>query len=149
MARYGSAFYDSGVRYNEPATVKATHMKDLHGFLVNPFDDHNISIAELTAFSTDHLQRMIASNPTGDFTDRITATASSLGLVESQFSGDLTKLGLRKASKDAKDNFRKTLPATMAKLAAAIDAKYGPNSPVLTECCPQGRTIFSTSTDDL
>src|SRR5436309_1280434 len=108
MARYGFCFYDSGVRYDEPAIVEPTHMRDLHRFLENPFDDPGISIAELFAFSTDHLQRMVANNPTGDFTARITATTSSLGLCEACFSDDLTSGGLRKASKMVKDTFRKS-----------------------------------------
>ena len=147
MARYGFAFYNSGVRYGAPANLKGT-MRDLHRFLENPFDDPGISIAELLAFSTDHSQRMIANNATGDFTARITATTSALDLCGTQFGDDETKLGLRKARKQAKDTYRKTLPATMAKLCAAVVAQYGDKSPEMTECCPQGRAIFSSCTDD-
>ena len=34
----------------------------LNRFLSNPFDDSDISLDELMAFSTDHLQRFIANN---------------------------------------------------------------------------------------
>lgn len=123
-------------------------MRDLHKFLENPFDDARISIDELLAFTTDHLQRMIANNDTGDFTTRITATQSALQMVGDEFTDDNTKLGLRKARKQAKDTFLKTLPATMAKLCAVVTVKYGDKSPEFSECCPQGRTVFSHAADD-
>jgi hypothetical protein len=148
MARYGFAFFDSGVRFDSPDSRGGT-MRDLRKFLENPFDDRNISMAELLAFSTDHLQRMIANNSTGDFTARITATQSALGLVGDNFSDDETKLGLRKARKLAKENFLKTLPASIGRLALQVAAKYGEGSPEYVECLPQGRSVFSSSRDDM
>ncbi len=38
-------------------------MLDLHRFLRNPFNDKEISLDELIAFSTDNLQRTISNNP--------------------------------------------------------------------------------------
>ena len=49
----------------------------LNRFLSNPFDDPEISLDELLAFSTDHLQRLIANNPGGIYTARITATTNA------------------------------------------------------------------------
>jgi len=148
MARYGFCTFDSGVRFDAPNTWKEFHMRDLRKWLENPFDDRGISIAELFAFTTDHLQRMTANNATGDFTQRIAATTPALAQVEQEFSADLAKLGLRKASKQAKDDFRVQLPKSIAKLAAGIDAKLGPASAIATECLPKGRGIFSHCTDD-
>ncbi|HEY6169002.1 MAG TPA: hypothetical protein VI454_13250 [Verrucomicrobiae bacterium] len=122
-------------------------MRNLHHYLENPFDAAGISLAELLAFSTDHLQRMIATDPV-EFAARITATTSALTLVENCFTDDQTKLGLRKARKMVKDDFRKTLPDKVGKILAAVAAKYGPNAPEVVECCPQGRGVFSTCTDD-
>lgn len=124
-------------------------MRKLSKFLENPFDDPGISIAELAAFTTDNIQRMKANNPSGELTVRITATESGLGLVTQRFTADETKLGVRKGSKQDKEAFRKTLPATMARLAIAVAAKYGEKSSQYLECLPHGRSIFSTSTDDL
>lgn len=124
-------------------------MRNLLYYLEIPFDDDGISLAELLAFSTDHHQRMIANNPGALFNARITATATALALVESCATDDLTKLGLRKARKMAKDTFRTALPANIAKIHAVVVAKYGPDTPEVVECFPQGRGIFNQCTDDL
>ena len=147
MARWGSFFWGSGVRWNS-ADSRGHHMRNLSKMLENPFDDPNISMDELLAFTTDHLERMTANNSSGELTPRITATQSALDLVLQRFTDDQTKAGLRKARKMAKDNFRAALPATMAKLAAVVSAKYGEKSPEYAECLPQGRTIFARASDD-
>ena len=123
-------------------------MRRLSSWLEIPFTDRNISTQEMSRFTTDHLQRMIANNAGGKLDDRIAATTTANMAFETQFSGDLTKLGLRKGAKKNKEAFLKTLPATMAKLCAPIAAKYGPNSPVMDECCPKGRSVFSKAPDD-
>jgi len=123
-------------------------MRRLTYYLENPFDDPNISIDELLAFTTDHLQRMIANNSGGELSPRITATTSSLGLVEDCVTDDETKLGLRKSRKMVKDTFRKHLPENVAKIAAVVVAEYGPNAPEVVECCPRGRRIFGECRDD-
>ena len=123
-------------------------MRNLTKFLENPFDDPTIKWARLLAVTTDHLQRMIANNESGELTVRITATTNALDLVSQMASDDETKLGLRKARKLAKANFRVALPARIAKLSAAIVAKYGEESEQWTECFPQRRRIFSSCTDD-
>ena len=38
-------------------------MMDLHKDFAHPFNDPNISMDELIAFSADHLARLTASNP--------------------------------------------------------------------------------------
>jgi|GEM_PF-866976 len=147
MARWGYAFFDSGVRYDAP-DAHPTHMRDLASFFVNPFDDREISIDELLAFSTDHLQRMIANNGGGELSARITATTSSLDLLGDHVTDDQGKLGLRKARKQAKDNFRESLPLAVSKIMSAVAYYYGPDAPQITECVPQGRSIFSSCRDD-
>ncbi|MFO1484171.1 MAG: hypothetical protein U1F71_12505 [Verrucomicrobiaceae bacterium] len=147
MARWGYAFFDSGVRWDSP-DAHPTTMRDLDTFFVNPFDDRDISIDELLAFTTDHLERMTANNGGGELSARITATTTALDQVSDCVSDDQGKLGLRKARKQAKDNFRETLPLAVAKIMSAVAYYYGPDAPQITECVPQGRTIFSTCRDD-
>jgi hypothetical protein len=149
MARYGFAFFDSGVRFDAPeAPLLPTTMRTLSRFLENPFDDKGISLTELLAFSTDHLQRMLNNNAGGELTARITATTSALTLVEGSSTDDLTKRAIRRARKLAKDNFRKALPDNIEKVSAAVIAKFGADSPEWIECFPQRRSIFSQVTDD-
>lgn len=147
MARYGFAFFDSGARLDSP-DAHPTTMRVLTTFLENHFDDPNVKFTRLLSFTTDHLQKMIAQNPANELDGRITATTNALTLVGQNATDDETKLGLRKARKKAKDDFRAALPARVAKLAGAVTGKFGADSEQMTECFPQGRTIFSTSTDD-
>ena len=147
MARWGYAFFDSGVRFDSP-DAHPTSMRRLTYYLENPFDDPNISIAELAAFTTDHLQRMSANNGGGELSDRITATSQAFSVVEDCVTDDQGRLGLRKARKMVKDDFRKSLPAAVAKIVAAVVAQYGDGAPEVTECVPQGRSIFSSCRDD-
>ena len=144
--RYGEAHYD------EPdiiitTKIKPTHMRDLHVYPTNPFDDPHISMAELLAFTPDHVQRMSSTNP-AMFAARITATNTALNGVSGAFTDDETKLALRKARILAKDNYRATLPAAAGKIALAVEAKYGEGSAEFVECFPHGRKIFSSCPDD-
>jgi hypothetical protein len=147
MARYGFAFFDSGVRFDAP-DAHPTHMIKFTRFFENPFDDEKISLPELLSFSTDHLERMIANNPSNELDARITATTSALGLLQDHATDDNTSLGARKARKQVKDAFRKELPGKIAKIGAAVAGKFGPDAPEMTECFPQGRTPFGKCTDD-
>lgn len=148
MARWGFAFFDSGVRFDSP-DAHPTSMRTLSTFLENPFDDDGISMAELVAFSTDCLQRLIANNPGGELTPHITAITSSLSVVVDCVTQDQGKLGIRKASKMAKDNFRaEIIPSEVKRIEAGFIAAFGADSTVLLEALPQGRNIFNTCRDD-
>ena len=149
MARFGYAFFDSGVRYDSADAQPHTTMRDLTTYLQNPFDDSKISLARLIAFATDHLERMSANNASGELTARVAATTSALGLVEDCFTDDLGRLGIRKARKQTKVDFRKdTLPPAVERIEAGLVAAFTSNSPLLTEALPKGRTIFNTCRDD-
>lgn len=124
-------------------------MKSLASFFENPFDSRNISMAELVAFTTDHLQRMGANNAGGELTARIAATTSALTLVEDSVSDDQGRLGIRKARKQTKDDFRtNTIPAQAARIEAGIVSSLGADSTVTVEAFPQGRGILQTCRDD-
>ncbi|MFN7560672.1 MAG: hypothetical protein ACK5TH_02745 [Prosthecobacter sp.] len=123
-------------------------MRTLASFLENPFDDDGISMNELIAFATDHLQRLIANNPNGELNDRIAPLTSSLATVEDCVTDDQGRLGLRKARKQAKDDFRLQIPVDVKRIEAGFIAAFGADSPVLLEALPQGRTIFQTCRDD-
>ncbi len=147
MARYGFAFFDSGVRFDAP-DASPTSMIDLARFLSNPFDARDISVAELLSFSSDHLARMIANNAGGELTTRIGATASALTLVQDCVTDDQTKKAIRKARKQVKGAFRDALLARVAKVHGSVVAAYGPEAPELAECFPEGRSVFSSAPDD-
>lgn len=124
-------------------------MLDLIKFGKNPFASERFGIASLVSFTTDNYQKMIKNNPSGKFTERITATAGALSVVEKAFVEEGTSLAIRKARKQAKDAFREHLWETIAKIFAGAEAKYGAGSVQLTECFAEGRGIFQTVRDDM
>jgi hypothetical protein len=137
----------SSARVVIPTLIKHTHMRDIHIWPTNLFDDIKISLACLLAFASDHLQRMQA-NPLPVLAARITATNIALGNVSAAFSDDDATLGLRKARKQAKNDYRDALPALMGKIAVAVENQFGEKSVQFTQCFPHGRSVFSRSTDD-
>ncbi len=126
---------------------KTKIMMDLHKYITNPFNDPNISMDELVAFSTDHLAKLIANNPAAVFAARIAATNTALTAVGNAFTDDKTKLALRKSKNQAKDNFRNALPPAIGKIYGAVAAQFGEDSAQMTECFPQGRSVFGDCTD--
>mgnify|MGYP001371895646 CR=1 FL=1 len=61
---------------------------------------------------------------------------------------DLARLGIRKARKQSKDDLRAAIPVAVANIIGTAGTEFGPDSPEVIECGPQGRTIFSTCQDD-
>lgn len=122
-------------------------MRELHPYLINPFDDPHISTDELVAFSTDHLARLIANNPAALFAPRIAATTTALSGVAGAFTDDKTKLALRKSKKQVKNAFRTALPVAVGKIYGAVLAQFGAGAAELTECFPSGRTVFTNCMD--
>lgn len=123
-------------------------MINLHRFFMNPFDDDEISMDELLAFSTDHLERLKANNPGGIYAARITATTTAIAGVNTAFSTDESKLGDRKASKQNKNAYRKSLAKKISPLALAVESKFGEGSAEFAKCFPKGRRVFGDSADD-
>lgn len=123
-------------------------MIDLDRYSINPFDDKAISLNELINYSSTHLQRLIANNPGALFNQRITGTNTALVTLDNCMSDNDVKLALRKGRVQAKDAFRDALPGNIARIHAAVVAAFGTDSTELTECFPQGRSIFTTCTDD-
>jgi len=101
----------------------------------------------LLKFTLDHVPRMVANNPAGVFSDRITATTGALTGVEANYSDDKTADGLKKARVKLKDSFRASLPENIGKIYGAVTAKYGESGAYLTECFPQGRSVFTHAKD--
>lgn len=124
-------------------------MKTLSNYLTNPFDNDDISMAELIAFSTDHAQRLIANNSAGQFDDVIPALTTALTQVEDHITDDQGRLGIRMARKQAKDNFREhTIPAEAKRIEAGFTVAFGDDSPILLEAFPAGRSILHSCRDD-
>ncbi len=124
-------------------------MRILARYFDNPFDDPGISLAELLAFSTDHLGRLRARNAQGEFAEPVAALESALAGLNEASMQDFSNLGLRKARKRAKRDFRrKLLPGALEKVDVAVLAFLEGGRNVRQRAFPQGRTIFRTCADD-
>ena len=122
-------------------------MRDLHSFFNNPFDDPGISMPQLLAYTSDHLARLTANSSLAVLTARITATTTAMAGVSSNFDDDETKAAVRKAKNQIKDDYRQALPANVEKVHAAMVAKVGSKSAVVTQCFPSGRSVFAKCQD--
>ena len=122
-------------------------MNNLKHYLRNPFDNADVSLDNLLAFTLDHVPRMTANNPGGIFADRITATTKALNGVEENYSDDKTADGLKKAKVKLKDGFRASLSGNIGKIYSAVAAKYSLAGAELDECFPKGRTMFTHAKD--
>ena len=152
MARWGHFFYGQA-HYDEPDAAppvrsKRTYMFDLHKPFNNPFDDPGMGLNNLLAFTTDHQGRMTSNNTGGFLTLRLAATTTALASVNTAFQADLGKLGERKTSKQAKQDYRATLTDGAGKIMVTLQAKYGKTSGMLTTFFPQGLGKFNKVPDD-
>lgn len=121
-------------------------MRALHRYFTNPFDARGISLDELMAFATDCYQRMRANNPGGKLDDRIAATETAIADLRAATSSDLGGHGTRKGSKWRKRQFRRALPAEIARVFGFMIAHFGPRSPQVRQC--GRRETFRRCTDD-
>ena len=124
-------------------------MKDLHSYFENPFGEPSYGLGKLMAFTAHHLVSLRENNAGGIYDGRIAATGAALAAVHSAGADDDTHLGKRKASKQVKRAFRKSLPASIGTIALALTVKYGERSPMLKTFFPSGRSLFFKCRDDI
>jgi hypothetical protein len=124
-------------------------MKDISGYLVNPFNDPHISLPALFSFTTDHLERMKANNPGGLWDARIAATSSAWIAYGNSDVTDMTKLGVRKGDKRSKRNFRKAMRERLARVYGAMLGHYGVRSPEIKAVFGKSRGRMARTVDDL
>ena len=152
MARYDSGVrYDSGARYDEPEgkpKPKTSTMISIRRIFARHHDDPKHSLAELTAYGTAVLQRLIANNPGDVFNNTITGITTALAILAQCSGDDHTRLGIRKAAVLAKGTFRENLPKRLERIESKIKAAYENFDGEVLACFPGGRTAFDRETDD-
>lgn len=106
-------------------------------------------MAELMAFTTDHLGRLRVRNGAGEFAEPVAALEAALAGLNAASVQDFSNLGVRKARKRAKRDFRrKVLPGALEKVDVAVLAFLEGGRAVRQRAFPQGRTIFRRCADD-
>ncbi len=123
-------------------------MRKVYNYGNVPFDDADISLEDVVAFTSDHLQRAAAYNPSGALNGRIAATASALAALESTTTDDAIQLGIRKGVKLAKDTFRANLTEAVRPIYGAVLMAFNDPSPEMENVFPKGRSVFSSARDD-
>ena len=113
----------------------------------NPFGLDKYSNGNVVNYAIAHLQLMIAHDATR-LGPRITATSDVLDLVASVMTDEMTKVAMQKSRTASKVTFRQALPGHITQIHGSVVAAFGADAPELLQCFPQGRTIFSTSTDE-
>ncbi len=146
---------DTGLRFDSsPPPVppkpkpRKSRMTNLHVFFEISFQAEDVTFSRLLKFGARSLSRLSASNPANVFDARIAATTTALAAAESGVSDVGIKEAIKKAKTQAKDDFREALPAQIRKIHAAVVAAFGDPSPDLTECFPEGRTVFRDCRDE-
>ncbi len=117
-------------------------------YLINLFNSAQLSLENLVAYTTDHVQRLIARNGTGTFTEQITATVAALLALEDSSLDDNIQLGIRRGVKLAKDSFRAELSEAIRPIYGAVLAAFNEPSEEMRMVFPKGRSIFSRTRDD-
>lgn len=122
-------------------------MFDLVRFFRNPFNDRRITLNQLVVFASMQLEHMVGSDVEAVLSERISATSAALVALQKTKAGNATKLALRKARVKVKETFRSALPRHLVRIHGALVAAFGPDSAQVLECFPQGRSAFTTCTD--
>lgn len=123
-------------------------MINLRTLFAHHHNDRQHSLAELTAYGTAVLQRLVANNPGNVFNTTITGITTALAILGQCYGDDLAKLGIRKAAVMAKDAFRETLAPKLKRIQSKIESAYENYAGEVQACFPQGRAAYDNATDD-
>jgi hypothetical protein len=147
---------DTGLRFDSfpsPSITNSkphhkTTMTNLRVFFEIPFLAADVTFSRLLKFAARSLPRFSASNPGNVFDARIAATTAALTAAESGVTDVGIKAAIKEARTQAKDGFRDNLPPQIRRIHGAVAAAFGDPSPELTECFPEGRSIFHSCPDE-
>jgi hypothetical protein len=137
----------------EPGTPNTSHgrkhrMQNLQEYFVIPFADSNLALTRLLTFGARSLGRLSKNNPGNVFDAIIASTTTVLANTESGVTDLGAKAALKVAKTEVKTGARESLTPVIRRIYGAVAGVYGDPSPELTECFPQGRTIFRTCKDE-
>ena len=115
-------------------------------FFENLFDDKNISVGELLNFSSDHIERIRANDPTGVFGEILGLTETAHDALESAVNALGTDTSQREGrTKDMNEvvaDFKKKVSRT----EGLIKFTYGLQSGAYQEFYPKGITEYTNMT---
>jgi hypothetical protein len=122
-------------------------MRNLHYYMQIPFGSKEHSIAELSGFTADHLNRMTDNNTGGFLTARIAATTTAFSTFAQGSLDDQTQVAIRGALVKAKENFRRDLPVDIQKVYGQCLGHYSEAGVEMKQIFPEGRSVFGKCRD--
>lgn len=124
------------------------HMQNLNDYFIIPFADPNVALTRLLTYGARSLSRLSLNNPGNIFDNEVAATTAALNDAETCVTDVNVKLALREAKTQAKEDFRNNLPLHIRRIYGAVAGVYGDPSVEITECFPQGRSLFRDCRDE-
>ncbi len=113
-------------------------MIDLARLFTVWFDDPAFSVAEILAFSDDHLGRLAANNPGGAFDTILAQTDTAFGALGGTTSGGVTALAVQKARTQAKRAHLEHIKDLVSQRSGLVINQFKRGSEEWVEFFPQG-----------
>ncbi len=123
-------------------------LRNLYTWFTNPIKKARASVADLVAFGTDVVQRLIANNSDNQFSGRIVTLSAAVEALKSHTWMDDSQLGVRKHGKLTKDLFRESLLEAIRPIYGYALGAFNNPSPEMSRIFPKGRRIFTICRDD-
>lgn len=125
-------------------------MRDPRNYFLNLFDSDAISFDDMAALSTDHIGKLGNQNTLsgGLWAVRLAATVAAMAEYDDTITDEMVQGNFRKARKQAKNDFRESLPAAVRAVAKWVEAEFGENSPELISVVGSGTSALHQLRDD-
>jgi hypothetical protein len=121
-------------------------MINLFSLYQNLFGTKEISDDNLKKFVQDHLQRMVANNGGGVFTDRITETTLAYTGYFGNITDKDTALAMQQALTLTADTIIAGFKSSVSQKEGLVRSTYGKDSPTYQEFFPHGVTEYTHAT---
>ena len=94
-------------------------------------------------YTTAHLVALVTSPPSAEFAERVALTTTAANALNAGMADTGSKLATQKMQTEIKKAFRGSLPGETLVVFGGLVAAVGPDSPIIIECFPMGRSIFT------
>jgi hypothetical protein len=121
-------------------------MINMETFFKNHFNTDRISDDNIRKFTEIHLQRMVAKNTGGEFTQMITDTTTAYTNYFGSITDEDTKFAVQQGLTVAMNNVVETFKKAVSQKEGIVRGNFGKDSPEYQEFFPLGLTEYSQAT---
>lgn len=115
-------------------------------FFENLFDDKEISVGELTNFSSDHIERLRANNPASEFDQLLEDTETKHNALETAVNALGTDTAQREGRTKDMNEVVADFKKSVSRVEGLISYTFGRQSGTYQEFYPQGITEYTNMT---